>query len=184
MNTGSEHWFLVASVAVCAIAAVVDLRTGQIPNWLTLGLLGCAPLARGALSFARHAHSLSAAATEAGASLAAGLGSALVPLALAHRGGLGLGDVKLFAAVGAACGIFAAVYAQTYAYVFSMVYALVLVARTGRAAQTFGNIRRLFGGEAAGAPTPEQRHEGFTEVKFGPAIFAGMCVAAWARWRA
>ena len=38
-------WFLVAAVLVTAVAAWTDWRTGKIPNWLTLGALGCAPVA-------------------------------------------------------------------------------------------------------------------------------------------
>lgn len=191
----AHQCFLVVAVVACTVAALVDLRTGQIPNWLTLGLLGTAPVAHAALAFAHPAHAWSTALAAAGWSLAAGVGSALVPLALARSGGLGLGDVKLFAAIGAACGVFVAVYAQTYAYVFAMVYALALVARQKRLAQTFRNIERIFGvGRPAQAPaspvapaddvpSTEGRHAGFTEVKFGPAILAGMCVAAWARWQ-
>jgi prepilin peptidase CpaA len=183
MTVDTHQWLLLAAVAACAVAAAIDLRTGHIPDWITVGLGGGATVARAALTFAHHGHSVSAAAIAAGCAIASGLASALVPLALAHRGGLGGGDVKLFGAVGAACGVFAAFYAQTYAYVFAMVYAIVLVARRGRMAETFGNIRRVVVGGAVGAADPEKRHEGFTEVKFGPAIFAGMCVAAWAQWR-
>ena len=109
----AHQWFLVVAIAACTVAALVDLRTGQIPNWLTLGLLGAAPVAHAALVFAHPVHAWSTAVAAAGWSLASGVGAALVPLALARSGGLGLGDVKLFAAIGAACGVFVAVYAQT-----------------------------------------------------------------------
>ena len=33
-------WFLGAAVAIAAVAAWVDYRTGHIPNWLTFGPRG------------------------------------------------------------------------------------------------------------------------------------------------
>ena len=43
-------YFLGAAVLVAAIAAIIDWRTGEIPNWLTLGPLVIAPLAYGAVA--------------------------------------------------------------------------------------------------------------------------------------
>jgi prepilin peptidase CpaA len=183
MSHAMHHWLLGATIVACAVAALVDLKTGQIPNWLTLGLFGVAPFVRGAAALYQHAPWTSAALVGV-LSLLSGVASALVPLALARHGGLGLGDVKLFAAIGAACGIFVAFYAQTYAYVFAMLQALVFLARQKKLGTTFQNIKGLFNGQprepgAPGAP----RHEGFTELKFAPAILGGMCVAAWAQWK-
>jgi len=183
MNTGMHHAALVAAIVACTIAALVDLRTGQIPNWLTLGLFGGAPLVR-AVATLYHHHPLSSAVLAAILSLASGVGSALIPLALARSGGLGLGDVKLFAAIGAACGVFVALYAQTYAYVFAMAYAFVVVARKRRLRSTIDNIKELVGAYRTGpVRDPASKHEAFTEVKFAPAILCGMCVAAWAQWK-
>ena len=175
-----HHTDLLVCVLACAIAAALDLSTGNIPNWLTLGLFGLAPVAH-AVTAVRD-HSWRSGLLAAGSSLGAGLCAAVIPLALARKGGLGLGDVKLFAAIGATCGVLAALYAQTYAYVFGMVYALVLVWRRGRLKATWENVRGLLAGSRRAAAEGPRRHEGFTEVKFGPAILAGMCLTAWARW--
>jgi prepilin peptidase CpaA len=180
-----QHVLLIAAVTACAVAALIDMRTGSIPNWLTLGLLAIAPLARGGAALFHH-HSWSAGAMAMFSSMAGAGLSAVLPALLWRGGGLGLGDVKLFAAIGATCGAFVGLYAQSYAYVVAMVYAIVLVVRRKKLASTLANLRRLLspttrqGTDPAGSAP---RHEGFTEVRFGPAILAGMCIAAWAQWR-
>jgi prepilin peptidase CpaA len=180
-----QHALLIAAVTACAVGALIDLRTGSIPNWLTLGLLTVAPLVRGGAALLEH-QSLSAGAVAVLSSFAGAGLSAILPALLWRGGGLGLGDVKLFAAIGASCGAFVGLYAQSYAYVVAMVYAVVLVVRRKKLASTLANLKRLLspasrrGTEPAGSSA---RHEGFTEVRFGPAILAGMCIAAWAQWR-
>jgi prepilin peptidase CpaA len=169
-------------VAACAVGALVDLRTGNIPNWLTLGLVGFAPLCHAALAWSRH-HSWPAASMALAASLGGAAVSAMLPAFLYRVGGLGLGDVKLFAAIGATCGVFVGLYAQTYAYVLAMVYALVLVAWRGKLAATLANVKGLVTARSGRDGAGEPARASFTEVRFGPAIAAGMCVAAWAQWR-
>jgi prepilin peptidase CpaA len=203
MTHATQHCFLIATLAACAVAAVVDLRTGHIPDWLTLGLLGIAPFARAAAVFF-HQRSWHSALEAMCLSVLSAAGAAVIPALLSRSGGLGGGDVKLFAAIGASSGFLAGLYAQTYAYVFAMVQAMFLVARRNKIRQTLENVRGLFlarvggrasrpaspatGGSDSSAPRPSAhrdaaRHAGFTEVKFAPAIFAGLVVAAWAQWK-
>jgi prepilin peptidase CpaA len=183
----TAQFFLLAASALCAVGALCDLRTGQIPNWLTFGALLGAPALHGILAFAHHRGGDAVAASLL-ASIGGAIVAALLPLLLWYRGGLGLGDAKLFAALGAMCGAFVALYAQTYAYAVAFVYALVMLARRGEIARTLGNVGRLVSSSRGGAAAATvegaaARNEGFTEVRFGPAIFAGMCIAAYARWR-
>jgi prepilin peptidase CpaA len=177
-----HHTFLLVAVAASAVAAAVDLRTGSIPNWLTLGLLAAAPIVRGG-AVLLHQHSWSAAVFAVLGSVAGAVLSALLPLLLWHGGGLGLGDVKLFAAIGATCGAFVGLYAQSYAYVVAMVYAVFLVVRRKKLASTLANLKRLLARPREAGRPAAARYEGFTEIRFGPAILAGMCIAAWAQWR-
>lgn len=83
------------TVAMCGVAAVTDTRTGLIPNWLTLPVIAGAPLVH-------------ACCDGLGAllqSLLAIVLCGLVPYVMFRAGGMGGGDVKLFAAVGAIAGL-------------------------------------------------------------------------------
>jgi prepilin peptidase CpaA len=174
--------FLLTTVAVCAVGALFDARTGRIPNWLTLPLLSVAPVSHALSAFYRQGGSR-AVLVAFGISLLGAVGSAFLPLLLLHAGGLGMGDVKLFAAIGAACGTLVGLYAQTYAYVVAMLYAVVLLAYRGKLSTTIANMKTMFAlPSKAPARRAESRHPTFTEMHFGPAILAGMCVAAWAFW--
>lgn len=88
----------VLLLATLAVAVATDLRSRRIPNRLTLPALGAALLIR--LLFGGWSGS---------EGLASGLGGALVAFApfflLASMGGMGMGDVKLAAAVGGFLGI-------------------------------------------------------------------------------
>ncbi len=184
------HFFLIAAVVVTLVAAVVDHRTGHIPNPLTLGPLAVAPLVH-AFVTAAHTHSAVLSVRSLGFSLLAALLCALLPLAMYRSAGMGGGDVKLFAAVGAITNVFVGLHALTYAFVFGMVWALVLAARTNRLATTFGNVAALIGAPlrtrvagdgvagAEAAPRP-----GMTRMPFGPAIFLGTLTAAVMLWSA
>lgn len=184
MITQQQFW-LLAAVAVCAASAAIDLRTRTIPNWLTLGMLGASPLVHAGAALVRErlwAAALAAAVASVGGAVVSGL----LPALMYRSGGLGLGDVKLFAAVGAACGPLVGLYAQTYAYVAAMVLALLLAAHRGKVRTTLSNVRKVLAGArpvAAGSEASSPG-DGFTEIALGPAIFIGMCAAAWARWRA
>ena len=83
-----------ALVIVLVVAVVVDLRSSRIPNWLTFPAMG----------FALAAHACLNGVQGTLFSLA-GLGAGLGLLLLVYlAGGIGAGDVKLMAAVGAMVG--------------------------------------------------------------------------------
>ena len=90
----SEHAPQLAALLLGAIAAPIDLRTGRIPDRLTLPVLFAAPLIAGLADGV-----LGLASSLLGLALAAA-----VPLAAHARGAMGGGDVKLFAALGALLG--------------------------------------------------------------------------------
>lgn len=117
----------VCLLAFLAAAAIVDLRTRRIPNLLTIS----AALVGLLLNVSR---SGSAGAVAGGAGLLSGF-AAFLPFYLA--GGLGAGDVKAMAAVGAFLGPKAALLAAISTFgVGGLGALLVLAAARWRAART------------------------------------------------
>lgn len=86
----------IAMLAPLAVATVIDIRTRRIPNWLTAGAAAFALASAGWDGLP---------ASALGAVIA---GVAGLVLAIAARGGFGMGDVKLMAFAGAAVGAGAA----------------------------------------------------------------------------
>jgi leader peptidase (prepilin peptidase) / N-methyltransferase len=131
----------LVAVAGTLVAAVVDARTGFIPNPVTRTTAVTALLLALPSGFTQAA---------LGACLAGGV---LLALHLLTRGrGLGLGDVKLGAAIGAGLGPWCGIAALGAAFVAGGAYAAFLIAR-GRAG----------------------RHDA---IAFGPFLAAGTSVAA------
>jgi prepilin peptidase CpaA len=90
--THTEAWW--PTIVVLMIAVVIDIRSRRIPNWLSLPFLvtgmAVSALRGGSAAFAQSL---------------AGIGLALVVAgALCYLRGMGMGDLKLFAAVGAWIG--------------------------------------------------------------------------------
>lgn len=88
-----EKYFLVSASLIAAIAAVNDVRKARIPNWLTYGGLAAALVARAATGWQGLLSGL------AGSAIAGG-----VFFLLFMVGGMGGGDMKLMAAMGAWVG--------------------------------------------------------------------------------
>jgi prepilin peptidase CpaA len=150
------------------LAAVIDLRTRRIPNALTgaLAVLG-----------------LGIAAAELGP---IGLGGALLGCLLGFAfmlpghvfGATGMGDVKLFAAIGAMLGPATTVRAFFYTAIAGGVLALVVAVRRRRLQQTIGATARLVteGGPAAVAAI--EAPEANNRFAYAPAILIGVVLAA------
>lgn len=163
--------FLLLALAVALVAAVLDARSGHIPNWLTLGTLVVAPLLQ-ALAGGKWAFVFS---------LLGAASSALLPLLLYRAGGMGGGDVKLLASLGALLQPLAGFHAVTYAFVAGALWAVVLLARQKRLLPALGVAARLFkmrrDTDTAACPP------NLTELRFGPAIGAGTLLAVIVCWR-
>src|SRR5580704_14681428 len=123
----------IALLLLVAIAAVYDIRFRRIPNWLVLtGLLAGVVLNTLLLEWSGVRASL------LGISLAF-----LIYFPLYLLRGMGAGDVKLMAAVGAIAGPLNWLGIMVLTALFGGVAAIVLVTAKGRVHKTFENIRMI-----------------------------------------
>ena len=165
-------WPLLSAVVLTAVAAVWDLRTGLIPN----RLVAAGAIATLVLSVAIAAPRGPAAVLGAVVSMLAGMVIiSLVPLLLYRMDGIGGGDVKLLAVVGAALGPYLALEAEMYAFMFVVLYAPARLLWEGKLIRTLRAsglllVRPLVPRHRRPKPA---RPEELTAFRFGPAIFAG-----------
>lgn len=177
-----DHWtFLFGGACLAtAVAGFLDLRTGLIPNALTLPLL--------AVGVPLHVVLMRGGAPQVSSwlwvadALAGSLFCALVPLLLWRVGGMGGGDLKLFAALGALLGVRAGLEIQLVAFTVAALIAPAVLAFRGKLLAVLRNIGR----QLMNPFLPAHRRtavppELMTEVRFGPAIFAGTALVACAR---
>lgn len=170
---------LTAAAAVSGLAAIYDWRTGHIPNWLTLGAMGAGVVAGGVLKL-----------PEGGMAMLHGVGGSvcgivlcgLVPAVLFRLGGLGGGDVKLFAALGAMCHPLLGLTAQTYAFVAALLIAPIWLVHRGIFLSTMArSFALLFNPLRPKAQRKEVPCELLTWFRLGPAIFLGTLLMIFTR---
>jgi len=105
---------VVALMIVLLIAVVTDLRSSRIPNWLTFSAMG----------FALAGHAWLGGMQGFIFSLA-GLGTGLGLFFLIYlAGGIGAGDVKLMAAIGAFVGVYGVLSCAWIAMIMGGLYAI------------------------------------------------------------
>jgi prepilin peptidase CpaA len=175
--------FLIAAIVVSGTAAWFDYRTGHIPNWATFGALCVAVVAH--LFFGFRAGGFRVAGIEAATSLGGALLCALAPGLLYWKGGIGGGDVKLFAAIGALVHPMLGLEAECYAFVAAALIAPAQMAYRGDLLRVFRNSFTLFS-------NPFRKKEARKEIppemlswfRLGPSIFVGACVTLLSNWYA
>ena len=162
-----------AVLAVVVLACWYDLRTRRLPNPLTLG---------GAAVALLHA----AYITGAGGAVASISGWAvglLLFLPFFALGGLGAGDVKLLAAVGAWLGPGPALWVALYAAMAGGVMAVVVGLATGYLGQALKNVSFLmtFWQTVGLKPAPELTLAGARgpRLPYALAIAAGTAAQLW-----
>jgi prepilin peptidase CpaA len=164
-------------IAVAFVGAVSDLRTGHIPNWLTLGALAAAPPVTFALEAS--AHGTRAGLVAAGLSLVGAIVCGLPPLFAFLKGSMGGGDVKLLAALGALLGPRLGLDAEFYAFVLGAIYVPGRLAWEGKLLASLVSLGRSAWGrfrpkaERTAAPATDRM-----QIRLGPAICGGTIVAA------
>jgi len=120
----------IIALTIAAVACAIDLRTRRIPNLLTFGA------AAAAMVFHAIAGGWSGVGLAAGGWLA-GVAMLALPYAL---GGMGAGDVKLLAALGAWLGAVDVAWAGAYAAVAAGGMAIVVGLVTGYLPQAIRNV--------------------------------------------
>jgi prepilin peptidase CpaA len=162
------------------------LRTGHIPNALTYSGLGLGAALHFSLLVSGRGEELSCTFVAlACARVVAGIVlCGLVPLLLFLRNGMGGGDVKLLAALGAFLGPVTGLEVQLYAFVVVALLAPAHLAYQGRLLAVLRNALSLLRNPWL---PPEQRRsvapELMTWLKFGPAVALATAMVAWLRWR-
>jgi prepilin peptidase CpaA len=163
------------ALVVAATACVTDIRSRRIPNILTFGS------AAAALIY----HSIAHGGFGFGSSASGWLVGALVMFVPFALGGLGGGDVKLLAALGAWVGPVNAVWLALYAGIAGGVMSVVVALYCGCARRVLSNIwlllqhwqvaglRRLKEISLEGSDGPR--------LAYALPIFAGLVLAIWLR---
>jgi prepilin peptidase CpaA len=177
------HLFLTLSVLASAMAAAIDWRRREIPNWLSIGTLAVALVTHLALG-ASAAPGAMAPVSRAAWSVIGAFACGLVPFAFWRSGAFGGGDVKMLAAIGALLLPLDGLEAELYAMVAAGLLAPVWLAFEGTLPRVLRNVATMILNPLR--PASKRRplaSSAMTSLRFGPAIFAGAALCALAHWR-
>jgi prepilin peptidase CpaA len=160
-------------VAIGIVACITDVRSRKIPNLLTFGAALCGILFHSALS------GWPGLVTAAGGWA---IGVALfLPFFLLR--GMGAGDVKLLAALGAWLGPMQTIWLALFTSIAGGVMALIVALSTGYLRTTFRNIGSmlLYWYVAGPRPVPEQTLErsGSPRLAYAIPILVGTVITLW-----
>ena len=162
-------------MCIALVACVIDVREHRIPNWLTFGSAVAAVIFHTVVG---GGHGF------AGALLGWATGAALffLPFAL---GGLGAGDVKLIAALGAWFAWPDALWLGLFTGIAGGVVAVVVALARGYLGRALANVRlllihwRVSGLRAL--PELTIQHPDAPKLAYGVSILAGTVVTVWLR---
>ena len=158
--------------AVLAVAAITDLRSRRIPNWLTLP----------AIPVGVTAQAIFGDGIWAGL---AGFGAALAAFfVLFAVGAMGAGDVKLFAAVGAFVGIRHLLVVFVMIGLAGGIAAVFVAMRAGALERTLRNTGAIMGSLLTGRwrelrERSDMNQPGALRLPYGAAIAAGTLAYVW-----
>lgn len=165
--------FQTAAIVIAIVAAIWDLRTRRIPNILTFGAALAAIVA----------HGYSGGAFGAGWAVTGWLVGVAFFLPIFALGGMGAGDVKLLAALGAWLGPGAAVWVALFSLLAGGVLGLVVALSYGYLTQALANILWMFQFWRSEGPRPVPEvtlatHKG-PRLAYAVPVFAGLMVTLW-----
>ena len=169
----SLNLFQAVAIVVALVAVIWDLRTRRIPNVLTFSAAIAAIAVHGYLG----------GWTAAGTSLLGWLVGVAFFLPLFALGGMGAGDVKLLAALGAWVGPAATVWVALFSAIAGGVLGVVVAVSTNYLTQAIVNIFWMFRFWRAAGPRPVPEvtlatHKG-PRLAYAVPVFAGLMVALW-----
>lgn len=163
-----DHVIYTIALIAASIACATDMRTGLIPNRLTLPLLVLAPLG----------HGLAEGAPGALESLIGLVLCGAIPLLFYRLDAMGGGDVKLFAALGAVAGPALGLEIELLSIGITALFALCTLAFRGQLAAFLLRAGRV----ALNLILPARRRWAIeptelTSLRIGAAIFLGTVFA-------
>lgn len=165
----------IATVTIALVACVTDIRSRRIPNVLTFGA-GVAGLLFHLATGGRDAGFDSAMGYLAGTAL-------FLPFFV--LGGMGAGDIKLLAALGAWMGPYNVLWLGLYASIAGGLFAVIVGLSSGYLRTAVGNVLNLvrFWWSTGFRPHPEVTLERGTGPRLAYAlpIFIGTVVTLWLR---
>jgi prepilin peptidase CpaA len=174
MQVAPDRWALCVLAAVLVAAAITDVRLGKIPNLVTLPAI--------AIGLVGHTLAGGMAGSPGTMGLTdslAGLAMGFVPMLLAWKaGGIGGGDAKLMAAVGALSGWEFTLSSMFYGLAVAAIMAIAVMLRRRVLRRTLARVGRFLflvlartrPGDPATAESPK--------VPFGLALCIGSAAAA------
>jgi prepilin peptidase CpaA len=165
--------FQIAAIALAIVAAVWDLKSRRIPNFLTFGSALVAIVV----------HGYYGGLPAAGWSLIGWLIGVAFFLPFFALGGMGAGDVKLLAAIGAWLGPGATVWVALFSLICGGVLGLAVALAYGYLTQAFSNILWMFQFWRSEGPKPVPEvtlatHKG-PRLAYAVPVLAGLMVTLW-----
>lgn len=177
-----QHVVFIVTIVVSAIAARIDWRKGEIPNWLTLPVIVLAPLLH-VVRFKLANQTTEVACYEGVYSLCGAALCAIVPLLLFRQSAIGGGDVKLFVGLGALLQPVLGVEAQMYGIFAGAIFAPLKLAYEGKLLSTLKNAFSI--GANLFLPKSHQRtvdEAALSWFRLGPATFVGVVLTVYLHW--
>jgi prepilin peptidase CpaA len=175
MTNSINIYLLVLTVTCVLTAAIIDIFTHKIPNWVTF------PSAFLGLLIKCHVNGIQGLFSS-GMGLIAGFFLLFVAYWL---GGMGAGDVKLLCAVGAMLGPKLVFYTFIWMALAGGALAIALIIYKKAFSQTLRNLKTLLLGWVLGAPNEEAnltiRNQSLIRMPYGVAIAAGAILAVYVR---
>ena len=165
--------FQIAAIVLAIVAALWDLKSRRIPNVLTFGSALAAIIV----------HAYFGGLPGAGWSVLGWLVGLAFFLPFFALGGMGAGDVKLLAALGAWLGPGATVWVALFSLIAGGVLGLVVALAYGYLTQAFANILWMFQFWRSEGPRPVPEvtlatHKG-PRLAYAVPVFAGLMVTLW-----